>query len=884
MAGTWAVRARQRLVQRARRAGRACVRLGWLAWLLTAAPLHALTLRVGYYDNPPKVMRASDGSASGSLVELLQAIAAEEGWSLQFVACEWEWCLQQLQAGALDLMPDVAATPERQARFDFHQQPALLSWSQIYSRPSVRVTTLLDLDGRRVAVLQGSVQQQVLQSMVEGFDLRTEWVPVASFAAAFEAVAQGRADAAATNVHFGDYHMRAYGLVSTPIVFNPARLYYAVPKGRHTDVLRAIDRHLQRWSADPASPYHQIMRRWAMPQGVVRWPAWVLPAVGGLLAAALALGLATLWLRRQVRAATAELRRSERRYRQITESVADVIWTLDPRTQRFTYVSPAVQRLRGYTPEEVMAQPLDAVLLPDDARRVRERLVERLAALDAGTLDTGVVEVLELPQRRKDGSLVWTEVVTRLVREPDSGRWEVLGVTRDISERRAAQQRIEQLARFDQLTGLPNRTQLYTVLQRLLEEARADAKPLAVLVLDLDHFKAVNESQGLSVGDAVLAEVARRLTQQLRVGDVAARTGGDEFVVVLPGADAAQAAQWARTMLSVLGQPHRLPDGELALGGSVGVALFPDDGQEVDALLRRADAAMHEAKAAGRNTVRFYAAAQQQRAERLLRLSTALGMALTRGELYLQYQPQVDLRDGRIVGAEALLRWRHPEWGEVSPAEFIPVAEDTGRIVEIGDWVLREALAAARRWSDLPDAPYVAVNVSVLQVRQPGFAERLQALVQSLALPPQRVELEVTESVAAGHADVVRRTLQPLVQAGFPIAIDDFGTGYSSLAYLRRLGFRRLKIDRAFVQDIGRDADDEAIIRAIVQLARTLGLSTVAEGVETVQQAQFLAAVGCDVMQGWLFSAALAEADFAELCRHHDAPGWRQRWLAGQAG
>ncbi|TSE27328.1 putative signaling protein [Tepidimonas sediminis] len=852
-----------------------------MATVAVAAP--ARTLKVGFYDNPPKLTRTSTGEPGGSFVELLQAIARAEGWTLQWQECRWAQCLERLERGELDLMPDVALTADRQTRFDFHVQPAMLSWSQLYRAPAVTIGSVLDLDGRRVAVLRDSAQAGALQGMLQGFALRVTLVPVDSLAEAFAAVAQGGADAAAANVHFGDYHMNVYGLRATPVVFNPSRLYFAAPRGRHGDVLAAIDRHLLQWGSDPSSPYHEIMRRWATPQGVVRLPAWAWPALGGLAGVALLFGGVSLWLRRRVHQATEELRRSERRYRELTETINDVIWTLDPVTMRFTYVSPAVQRLRGHTPEEIVGQPLESALTPESAVRVRALLARRLADFEASGRSQSEPAVLELAQPRKDGGVVWTEVVSTLVRRPEDGRVEVLGVTRDITERRAAQARIEQLARYDQLTGLPNREHLRQQLRALLAAARLQRQALAVLMVDLDHFKTVNEAQGLGVGDALLGEVAQRLQAGCGPRDLVARMAGDEFALVLTDVDAQGAMQRAQALLEAISRPCRIAGGEIGLGATIGIALFPDDGDDPDELMRRAEAAMHQAKQTARHSWRFYTPALQHHSDRLLRLSTALAQALPRGELRLQYQPQVSLRDGRIVGAEALLRWRHPGLGEVAPAEFIPVAESSGRIVEIGDWVLREAVAAARRWVDLPQAPYVAVNVSVPQLLQPDFAARVRELTARAGLPPQRLELEVTESVAAGGLEDARRTLRSLVEAGFAVAIDDFGTGYSSLAYLRRLGFARLKIDRVFVQDIGRDADDEAIIRAIVQLAHTLGLSTIAEGVETVEQARFLAEAGCDVMQGWLFCAALDEADFVTLVRKHDAAGWHARWLATPA-
>ncbi len=320
---------------------------------------------------------------------------------------------------------------------------------------------------------------------------------------------------------------------------------------------------------------------------------------------------------------------------------------------------------------------------------------------------------------------------------------------------------------------------------------------------------------------------------------------------------------------------------DFALGLSAGVALYPTDGTDLDTLLRNADAAMYQAKAAGRNDFRFFTPELQARSERLLMLTSALAQALAQGELAVHYQPILDLHDGAVCGVEALLRWHHPQLGEVSPAEFIPVAESTGRIVELGGWVLAQALAQRARWQAAGQRLRVAVNVSAAQFRRADFVAGVQQALEAGHHPAQALELELTESVPMGDVAAAEQRMAALDTLGVSVAIDDFGTGYSSLAYLKRLGFDRLKIDRSFVADIGRDADARAIVTAIVRLAHTLGMHTVAEGVETWEQARELAALGCDAIQGWLVARALPPEALSAWLAAHDPVAWRQRLAEG---
>jgi diguanylate cyclase (GGDEF)-like protein len=440
-------------------------------------------------------------------------------------------------------------------------------------------------------------------------------------------------------------------------------------------------------------------------------------------------------------------------------------------------------------------------------------------------------------------------------------------LTAEIEERRRAEELVRHMAHHDPLTGLSNRTQFQQQLGQLIAGARRRHESVATMFLDLDQFNQINDSFGHAVGDIVLREISKRLSRCLRETDALARWGGDEFVVALATPNVQQTArEVAEAMLASLHEPVFAEKHELHLSGSIGISLYPTDGLDVQTLLRAADTAMYHAKEKSRGTLEFFTQALTANVQHRTSLAALLHGAQARNEMYLHYQPQVDIDSGRILGAEALMRWHRGDLGAVSPSEFIPIAEDTGLIQALGEWALREACEQGSRWHDAGHTEMtLAVNLSVRQLADPKITERVARVLDQTGFPPPRLELEITENLLMQPTEEVLRVLHHLTDLGIRITVDDFGIGYSSLSYLQRFPIQALKVDRTFVKRIGLGHHDDAIVGAIIALAQSLQLRVLAEGVETAAQVEFLRTRGCRAVQGYFYSWPLDKERFMEL-------------------
>ena len=549
-----------------------------------------------------------------------------------------------------------------------------------------------------------------------------------------------------------------------------------------------------------------------------------------------------------------QLRDSERRFADVVDAAGEYVWETDS-MRRFTYASSRVESVIGYTPAEMLGRTPASFMPPDEAERVKRFMAEKSIAEPFRNLEHIVIT--------KDGRHIWQNVSGVPIFDAAGVEIGLRGTALDITARKLAEQRIEELATRDALTQLPNRRLLTDRLSQGLMSAQRSQGLVAVLFIDLDRFKTINDSLGHAAGDELLRTVAERLQGLMRKGDTLARIGGDEFVVVLEALRAAEdAAMVAQKIIAELSVPYSVAGGSVNCSASVGISVFPGDAQDGATLMRNADMAMYFAKEHGRRNYQFYSEEMNARAVEKLTLERTFRQAIEREDFVLYYHPKFDLRSGAMTGVEALVRWRHPELGIVGPASFIPVAEETGLIVPLGAWVLKDACRQVSDWSRrfgriIP----VAVNLSVGQFNK-GLARTVRDALANAGVDAGALELEITESMLMTNADDNIETLRQLSALGVAIAIDDFGTGYSSLAYLRRFHVDTLKIDQTFVRDVENNLDDAAIIEAIIALGHSLKLTVVAEGVETTKQQQLLAGLNCDQCQGFLFCEPLPAVTF----------------------
>ncbi len=554
--------------------------------------------------------------------------------------------------------------------------------------------------------------------------------------------------------------------------------------------------------------------------------------------------------------APARPRPGERWLLAVLGAVADGVVAVDEEG-RIRWFNEAAEMIFGWSAEEVLGEPFARLLGPAGDRPFDFEELRR-------QLERAAVGYAEVTGRRRDGELVALELCAAPVGVPPGG----YAVTvRDVTVRRQTEEAIRTLAYYDPLTALPNRLLFLDRLGDAIERARRHRQMLAVMLVDLDRFKLVNDSLGLPLGDAMLRAVGERLRRTLRKSDTVARLGGDEFMVLLHGVTGAEAAaRVAQKLLDALRAPFRVDGHELTTTACIGIAMFPHDGGDAETLVKNADTALFRAKELGRGQYRFYTTDMNAAAFERLMLESRMRRALEQRELVIYYQPQVDLQSGEVVGVEALLRWFHPDHGMVPPAEFIPLAEETGLIVPIGRWVLETATEQVRRWQRClrPDLR-LAVNLSARQFQERDLVARVVEATERSGFPRRLLELEITESAVMRDAEEALRRFRELTELGFHLALDDFGTGYSSLGYLQRFPINALKIDRSFIQDIVQNPRSTALLRAIVSLARSLDLRVVAEGVETREQALLLRSYGCHEMQGFLFARPLPAAELGAL-------------------
>ena len=818
-------------------------------------------LRVVMDDNyPPYIFRDKSGQLQGILKDKWALWSKVTSVPVKIHATDWLVAQEIMRSGQADVLDTAFRTEDRETYLRFSKPYALLETVIFFHKSVSGIRGVADLQGFAVGVKKGGATTRWLGT--QGVTSLREYP---SYQSIVEAALRDEIRVFCmekTPALYFLYKNGKWGDFRQTDKLYAGQFHWATLKGAnglHRFVERGFDqvgpaalgRIEEKWKGTPLSESIEFQ--------YIKYIIVTLLIVLGVVAAQLLLN----WtLRKKVRTKTAELSEtlealgtSERYNRMLFEStmIGLMLCRLDG---SIADANQAYADIIGYTPDETLQLTTMDFTLDEGEDKKQAELKTLLEKGEYGPIDKVYI--------KKSGERVAVRVMETLI---DRGAEPyILCSVEDVTEKKASEARVQFLAFNDPLTALPNRLYAQEHFMRQVPEADRRRRKLALIQMDLDNFKNINDSLGHATGDSLLKAAATRLVGCLDARALISRQGGDEFLIVLPDVlDEEKITTLIADIMACMREPFEIEGNEMTTTLSMGIAIYPDDGRDFETLMRNADIAMYQAKDSGRNGYCFFDEAMHQKAFERLSLGSGLRRALERNELLLYYQPFVEIQSRKLIGAEALLRWQHPEQGLLAPDKFIPTAEDTGLIVPIGEWVIQEACRqmASLQCESKPPLQ-IAVNLSAVQFRRNDLEKTVKQALEMTRLDPVLLELELTESILLSNADSVLQTVSQLKQLGVRFSIDDFGTGYSSLSYLKRFAVNKLKIDRSFVQNVTKDADDAAIVRAIIQMAKNLGLETLAEGVEDEPTLQWLLACGCDFAQGYYFAKPMRAARFAD--------------------
>ncbi|MBE9221147.1 EAL domain-containing protein [Cyanobacterium stanieri LEGE 03274] len=813
-------------------------------------------INVGVYQNSPKVFIDENGNPQGFWVDIIDEIARINNWSIVYVPCRWERCLNLVEANELDLMVDVAYSPERDRTFTFNNNVVLASWSEVYTRPGLELNSIFDLDGKTIGILKSSIQQEVLEKEIQAFGIFPRLVKVDSFEDIFILLENREIDAGIVNNFLGRKNLLEYNISRTNILINPARLHFITPKGDPKNILPELDLTLEKLMDNSDSIYYQARSRWLEPEKIFGWQDIPELLINSLIYipffALIFLALWNYFLKKEVarrKIVEQNLQESKNSYINLTNSIPVGVFRTD-KDFNCLYVNEYCCQLMGLSAEKIKTEGWLNGIHPED----REKTIHW-----TNSIKKGVNFDIEYRFQRPDKSIVW--VFGQCLPEYDRHNQlkGYIGTVTNISDRILIEQQLKHNAFHDKLTGLANRDLLTQRLELAIQKQKRNSQiQFAVLFLDLDNFKVINDSLGHSTGDKLLISMAKLLQDFIRETDIAARLGGDEFVILLEDiATIQEAITVAQRIIQALESPFTLDNKNVFIKTSIGITTGSAEDEKAENILRDADIAMYRAKQRGKGKYAIFDPIMHSQVVERLQMENDLRHALDNQEFILNYQPIVNLESSVIEGFEALIRWQHPKKGLISPFKFISITEEMGLIIPLGQWILKTGCQQLSTWQKQFNYPLkLSINLSVKQLNN-SLITTLDEILSEYEILPNTLSLEITESMLIENLESTFYLLHQVKERNISISIDDFGTGYSCFSYLHRLPVDILKIDRSFVHNLEFNHHNQLITESIIVLSKSIGMSVIAEGVEAVEQKNWLKQHGCSWGQGYFFSPPL---------------------------
>lgn len=822
-------------------------------------PSHTRTVKVGIFHAPPIMYIDKQSKPSGMIVDLIETMADKENWKIIWVVGTASELLKQGKNNQLDLLTFLGYTDERAQYLDYSKESIMTGWGQVYTHSKSVYETIHDFDQATVAIVYNEVNGDSFKKLCETFEVTCHTRIVKTYPEAFQLLEKREVDGAVAGSIVGQNYTVNRNIYPTPVLFSPKKAMYATAKDKNKDLMKRIDYYTKKWRSDSESPYFIAYKKW-FADSKSQTSSWVINLLIGSSVLLLVSFIAAYFLKRKVNTKTNLLKNQSDQIRQFMNLMPHIIVAADLDNE-VLLINKSARKFLGFKDDANVETVRD--LISKHSRSKDIFYNPNLINSKSNSTQSITVET-----RNVDQETVTLEVSQTPFVSTHSNKPALLTVATDITDAKRYQKQIEHMSQHDPLTGLPNRALLNDRISQSMALATRHSYSSAILVIDINNFKAINEAYAHSVGDDVLIKTSERMASHIKKGDTLARLSGDAFVILLNELSAdskiaeKQLFDISERLKSHIMEPIKIDSLTVEISVSIGMLIYPFDGKRVDRLISRAETAMRHAKSNDDNqAVRFNTDMEAALFQKHM-ITKELTQALKNKEFFLHYQPQYSSKSPTPIGFEALVRWQHKKHGVIYPSDFIRAVEENGLIIPLGYWIIEECFIQAEKWQkDFFQAPFISINLSVLQLTDKNLIKKVRALLQTYKVEPSLIEFEITETVLFNDFKDSLATLDSLKKLGVRLSIDDFGTGYSSLSYLKRLPLDKIKVDRSFVKDITIDRGSQAIVKTVISMADDLGMELLAEGVENLEQIAFLQEAGCNYYQGYYYSKPLSSKD-----------------------